>query len=156
VIETTLNEPIISAVKATLETDLPAQLTAIDTGLPTPVNVYDYLPPVVMITDYPTIGIGDGPTTIEDDIASSWTEQHTLLIVAHLQDPDPDALSWMLRRYTQAMLRVISADRTLDGTAFGSGGYRTEPGPMLADDPEKPQLFMSWTGFSFWAKVDAD
>lgn len=154
--QTTLNETVIEAVSSMLSTDLPAALSAIDTGLPVPVNIYEYLPPVVMITDYPTIGIGDGPTMTEDDIASSWTEVHSLLVVVHLAEQNPEALAWDLRHYVQAMVNVLASDRTLNGSAFGAGGFRVEPGPMLSDNPDKPQQFMAWSGISFWAKRDED
>ena len=154
--DTRLNEPIVTAVQSMLTADLPAALATIDTGLPAPVNVYAYLPPVVMVTDYPTLGIGDGPSTVEDDIASSWTEKHSLLVVCHLQEQDPEALARNLRRYVQATVNVLASDRTLGGSAFGSGGYRVEPGPMLGDNPDKPQQFMAWSGVSFWAKRDED
>lgn len=154
--ETRLNEPIIGGVQQLLTDGLPAALAARDTGLPVPVEILPYMPPVVMITDYPTIGIGDAPWRIEDDNAHSWTVRADLLVVVHLQDADPEALSWALRRYVQAMLEVVSNDRTLAGTAFGADGWRGEPGPMLSDNPDKPQQFMAWSGFSFWAKVDED
>lgn len=156
-----LNEPVIIALQARLAADLPATITGINAAvsdgflIDDPVNVYDFIPPVALLTDFPTVGIGDAPSTFEDDQGFSMTGHHRLLVVAYISDPDQRALAWKLRRYAQAIVRVIRSDLQL-GTGWGSGIERIEPGPTLTDDPDAPRAFTSWTGVSIWVKTDEE
>src|SRR4051794_22550247 len=106
-----LNEPIVVQLKSQLEANLPATITAINAAAGTvadgytienPAHVLDFVPPVSYLTAFPAIGIGDGPSRFEDDIASSATGRHEIMLVVFLQDADQRALAWKLRRYAQA------------------------------------------------------
>ena len=149
-----LNEPIVHALQTQLSEGLPDVCAELD--LTAPVAVEDYIPPVGLLLDFPTIGIGDGSTRFEDDEGFSATGRHELLIVAYLSNQDQQTLAWELRRYTQAIVRVVRSDLKLGGSAWGSGLVGTAPGPTLTDDPENPRQFTSWTGVRIWAKKDEE
>ena len=156
-----LNEPVIAALRDRLEDDLPAAITSLNASvtdgftISNPVNVYDFIPPVALLLDFPTVGIGDAPSTFEDDQGFSMTGRHRLLICAYLSDPDQRALAWKLRRYSQAIVRVLRSDQQI-GPGWGSGVERIDPGPTLTDNPEAPQTFTSWVGVAIWVKTDEE
>ncbi len=164
----TLNELPVRALKQRLEASLPAEIAAINATvtdgfvIAEPKQVLDYIPYPQVLTDYPTIGIGDGGSTFEDDEGFSATGRHELLIVCYLQHSDQRALAWQLRRYLQAITRVALAGRTLSdtlsGAAWGTGLVRISPGPTLGDseDPELVRTWMSWAGVLIWAKRDEE
>lgn len=149
-----LNEPIVHAVQEMLADELPAICADLD--VPPPVAVEDFIPPVGLLLDFPTIGIGDGGTRFEDDEGFSATGRHELLVVAYLSNQDQQGLAWDLRRYTQAIVRVLRSDLKLGGSAWGSGLVGSAPGPTLTDNPENPRQFTSWTGVRIWAKKDEE
>lgn len=149
-----LNEPVVRAVQGMLADELPDICSDLD--LPAPVAVETFVPPLALLLDFPTLGIGDAPTRFEDDQGFSATGRHELMIVAFLADQDQEALAWNLRRYGQAIVRTLRTDLQLRGSAFGSGLVGVDPGPTLADKPENPQTFTSWTGVRFWAKRDEE
>lgn len=160
-----LNEPVIAAVyERLLGSDLTDAIDAInaevDDGImvEVPQQVLDYMPTPELLTEFPTIGIGDAPSTFEDDIGSSATGRHELLICVFCQNADQRALAWQLRRYAQAIVRTVLDGRNLGDAAWGTGLVRVSPGPALADnpDPEAVQDWMSWTGVQIWAKRDEE
>ena len=156
-----LNEPIIAALKARLEADLPAVITAINSDVTdgvtigAPVAIYDFIPPVALLNDFPTVGIGDGPSTFEDDQGFSMTGKHRFLVVAYQCDQDQRALAAKLRRYARAVVRVLRSDLQI-GPGWGSGIERIDPGPTLTDNPDNPRTFTSWTGVALWVKADEE
>jgi hypothetical protein len=164
----TLNETTVRAVKTRLEADLEAEIAQInaaatdDFTIAEPAQVLDYIPYPQILTVFPTIGIGDGVSTFEDDQGNSATGRHELLVVVYLQNADQEALAWQLRRYLQAVTRVVLAGRTLNdtlsGAGWGTGLVRISPGPTLADneDPEAVKTWMSWGGIVIWAKRDEE
>lgn len=163
-----LNEPAILAVKERLENNLPAAIDAINAEvtdgheIEPVVAVHTFIPPPDFLDDFPMIGIGDGPSTFEDDNGSSATGRHELLVVAYLQDAEQEALAWKLRRYLQAIARVVLKDRNLNdtvaGAAWGTGLVRISAGPTLADneDPKHVKTWMTWAGVQIWVKRDEE
>jgi hypothetical protein len=157
-----LNEPVIHALRDRLEADLPAVISQInadsddDFTLADPVAVHGFVPPIALLEDFPTVGIGDAPSRFEDDVGHSATGRHELIVIAYLQDEDQEALAWRLRRYSQALVRVALAGRNLGDAAWGTGLVSVSPGPTLGDDPENPQTFASWVGVRMWANRDEE
>lgn len=164
----TLNEPVVKAVKSLLATNLAAAIATINTegaasdgySIEAPQQLLEYIPELAELVTFPTIGIGDGNSTFEDDIGSSATGVHELIVVVYLQDPDPAALTWRLRRYEQAIVRTVLAGRMLGGPPiWGAGLRRVVPGPMLTDNPDphaKERAWMSYAGIVIWAKKDEE
>lgn len=157
-----LNEPIVRALVERLEAELPAAIAAVnqdvDDGIQIaePAQVHDFLPTPNLLTVFPTIGIGDGPSTFSDDTGFSATGEHHLLVVCYLQDASQNALARQLRRYVRAVARVVLAGRRLGDAAWSVSLVRVVPGPTLADDPEDPREWMSWSGIEIAAKRDED
>jgi hypothetical protein len=157
-----LNEPIIVELVERLDSDLAGTITAINAGvtdgytIDPPAEVYDYIPPPGVLTAFPSVGIGDAPSTFEDDIGSSATGRHGILIVAYQQADEQRKLVWSLRRYAQAITRVVLQGRKLDSAAWGTGLVAVRPGPTLEDDPESPSVWTSWVGVEIWAKRDEE
>lgn len=161
-----LNETPVMAVKERLENDLQAALDDINSSVTDGYEVepcqqvLTFIPPPDLLTTFPTIGIGDGPSTFEDDNGFEATGRHELLIVCYLQNADQEALAWQLRRYTQAITTTVLAGRelssTVAGAAWGTGLVRISPGPTLADneDPAQVRTWMTWAGVQIWAKRD--
>lgn len=154
-----LNVPVVAALKARLESDLPAVITAVNADAPAypisaPVAVFDFVPPIALITDFPTVGIGDGPTRFEDDTGFSATGRHELLLIAYLQQADQAALAAQLRSYARALASVALDSRNLGTGAWGTGLIQIDPGPTLTDNAEHPQTFASWVAVRMWAKSD--
>jgi hypothetical protein len=155
-----LNEPIIAEIKSRLVDDLPAAIAAINTErvddvvlvAPAAEDILEFIPTPALLTVFPTIGVGDGGSRFEDDIGSSATGKHEILIVAYLQSAEQHELAVQLRRYMVAIARVILAGRNLDSAAWGTGLVGTYPGPTLTDNPEDPTEWMSWSGIRIWAK----
>lgn len=158
-----LNEPIIKALQARLTADLPAELAARAAGLPAeeaallgpPAVVYDFVPTPGLLTQWPTVGLVDETSDLEDDTGSSVTGKHNVGIIVFLQSPDQRLLAWGLRRYAQACLAVALRERKLgngsaDG-AWGTGGGKVRWGPTLGDEND-PKSIMSWVVVSFWAR----
>ena len=152
-----LNETIVKALAAQLAAQLPAAVATVNADVTDgytildPLNVYDHMPLLSTIAGagFPAVAIQDGPSRIEDDLVSSATGEHQLLVVAFLANPDPEALAWQLRRYEQAVMLAIQADRTYSGAAWTTRFLGIEPGPMLApaDKPNEPgdSTIISWS-----------
>lgn len=159
-----LNEPVVLAVVGRLQDQYAEIVDAInaevDDGFtieaPPPEQIRGYIPGPGEFTQYPTIGIGDGPSTFEDDEGYSATGRHEILIVVYEQSDDQETLAWRLRRHQQAITRIVLDGRRLDDAAWGTGLVRIVPGRTLVDDPDNPQTWMSWTGIQIWAKRDEE
>lgn len=158
-----LNEPVVTAVHQRLVDNLPDTVTAINGAvtdgfeLSQEITILDYIPPPSDLLAPPVIGVGDGPTKFEDDSGHSATGRHELLVVAYDQSSDQQALAWQLRRWSQAIARVVLADRQLGGAAaWGISLVGTAPGPTLVDNPDSPREWFSWVGLRFWAKRDEE
>lgn len=158
-----LNEPVVAALKTRLETDLPAVIAQVNAAvtdgftITDPKQVLDFLPPQSHLTAFPTVAIGDGPTRFEDDIATSATGRHEIMMLAFLQDSDQRALAWKLRRYGRAIASTALQGRALGSAqGWGMGLVSIVPGPTLGDDPEHPRTFYSWTAVTIWVKGDED
>ncbi len=151
-----LNEPIITALQAQLAAQLPAKITAVNADVTdgftivNPVKVFDHVPLLSTLSGvgFPAVGIEDSGTEFEDDLVSSTTGVHRLAVVAFVSNPDPEALVWQLRRYQQAIMLAIQADRTLGGVAWTTRLKGIDPGPMLEprDRPNQPadNNYLSW------------
>lgn len=163
-----LTEPAVLALLARLED--PAQLNAEIASIaaavgPTdeaqslvpipPAQIFDFVPPPSYLTDFPTIGIQDMGSRLEDDTGHSATGRHTFGIVIFCSSPDQHLLAWMLRRYAQAVTRVILANRTLGSTsplaAWGTGLEGIAWGPTLSSQAT-PTTWMSFCVVEIWAK----
>lgn len=160
-----LNEPAIAAVKQRLEDGLADVVDTINAetsdeiSLPQPYEILDYLPTPNVLNDTPTIGIGDGPTTFEDDLGHYSIGRHELLIVVYVQHEDQRQLAWQLRRYLQAITRVVLDQRNLGDGGWGTTLIGTRPGDTLGDvgsDPDSVRSWLSWAGVAIRVKGDED
>lgn len=143
-----LQAPLVTALQARLADDLPAKIDEVnalvtdDTTIDYPAQVLDYVPLPAQLTEFPTVAIGDLPSTFQDDIGSSVTGVHGLSIVVFLVHQDQRTLAWQLRRYLQAVTTVALAGRQL-GDAMGTTLRRITPGPTL-DAVESPRAWLTW------------
>lgn len=159
-----LNEPAIRALHARLVDELPAAIAGLNAEVSdgfeldelVPDRVLDFVPPIALLVDFPTIGIGDGRTTFEDDTGNSATGKHELLIVAYLQNADQRMLAWQLRRTAQVLVRVALRGRNLGDGGWGTGLVSIDPGPTLTDNPDAPREFASWVGVRMWVKNEQE
>jgi hypothetical protein len=159
-----LNSPVVVALQERLVEALPDVIAEINADvtdgfeIPSiePAQVLPYIPPPSDRLQPPTIGIGDGKSLFEDDVGFSATGRHELLVVVYEQASDQEALAWILRRWTQAIATVALDGRRLGAGAWGTGLIGTAPGPTLADNPQDPQEWFSWSGLRLWAKRDED
>lgn len=153
-----LNVPVVAALKARLDSDLAAAIALVNADssvdIEGPKAIHDFVPPVGLIVDFPTIGIGDGPTRFEDDTGFSATGRHELMVVVFLQNPDQEQLAAQLRAYTRAIATCVLDGRNLGDGAWGTGLIQVDPGPTLADDPDDPKVFATWTAVRIWAKSE--
>src|SRR5436305_12210095 len=104
-----LNAQVADIASHVGPTDEAASLVAID-----PLNIHDFVPPPSFLTAFPTLGIQDMGSRLEDDTGSSATGKHSFGIVIFCSDPDQRLLAWMLRRYAQAVVRTVIAGRVLE------------------------------------------
>lgn len=160
--------PIAAAFAGLLQANLPGVITALNSSyadaytLALPAQYLDYLAsPSEVLGGTPIVacGEGDGPSVFEDDLQTSVTADHPLLIVIYLQNADRKSLGVQLRRYMQAILQVVNTDRkaypgSVTATEAGVWGTRLtawQPGPMLADmdptgdDQQPPRSWLSWS-----------
>jgi hypothetical protein len=159
-----LNEDIILELVGRLRTDLPAEIASINArstvgipiSMPADTDIFEFVPPPGLLMNYPAIGIGDAPSKFEDDIGSSATGVHEILIVAYEQAGDQRELAWKLRRLSQAIATVALSGRELGTAAWGTTLSSIVPGPTLVDDADNPQEWMSWVGVRITAKADED
>lgn len=153
-----LNEPLITALVARLQTELPPAVQAInDQGrddvvlrVPLPERILDYVPSPELIVDTPTLGIQELPSTVTDDIGSSFTGVHQLAVVVFYTETELRRLAWSLRRYMQAITTVALEGRQI-GDAWGVVFKGTVPGRTL-ERPENPDTFLSWAAVRLEAR----
>jgi hypothetical protein len=162
-----LTEPGVQAILARLEdpaqlnveiANIAAAVTVADQAaslvpIP-PQNINDFVPPPSFLVDFPAIGIQDMGSTLEDDTGSSATGKHVFGVVIFCSSPDQELLAWMLRRYAQAVTRVLLAQRSFPeapGAAWGTGFHSIGWGPTLGSTA-KPQTWMSWCVVAIWTR----
>jgi hypothetical protein len=120
-----------------------------------PAQIFDFVPPPSYLTAFPTIGIQDTATLGEDDTGVSLTGRHSMGVVVFCSDPDQHILAWQLRRYLQAITRVVLAGRTLGAedplAAWGVGFERISWGPTL-ESVATPQTWMSFAMLQIWCR----
>lgn len=121
----------------------------------TPAQIFDFVPPPSYLTAFPSIGIEDATSLLEDDTGSTATGKHSMGIVVFCSDPDQHLLAWQLRRYLQAVTRVVLAGRTLGSenglAAWGTGLQRIAWGPTL-ESVSTPRTWMSWALLQIWCR----
>lgn len=153
-----LNEPLITGLVARLQSDLPGEVAAInaqgrdDVVLrgPLPENIRDFVPSPELITDTPTLGIQELPSTAVDDIGSSFTGVHQLAVVVFYTETELRRLAWSLRRYMQAITTVALEGRQI-GDAWAVVFKGTVPGRTL-ERAENPGTYMSWSAVRLEAR----
>lgn len=164
-----LTEPGIAAIIARLEdpAQLNAEIASIAAGVtaadqaaslvPIPAaNINDFVPPPSFLVDFPQIGIQDMGSDLEDDTGHSATGQHRFGVVIFCSDPNPEILAWELRRYAQAVARVLLANRSFPespaaGWAIGAARPFIAWGPTLTKEAN-PQTWMSWCVVHIWTR----
>lgn len=165
-----LNVPVVEALAARLEADLPAALAArqaaVDADLAAvlaaPAVVFDYPVSIGELAVFPALSITDRPTTFGPDGGGVLIARHRALIVVHLQNADQRLLAWGLRYYLGAIAEVAIADRQLPmvgggpvAAAYGTGIDSVVPGEALeATDPEGVDTWQTFGGVLVWAERD--
>jgi hypothetical protein len=154
-----LNEPVVKALAAQLAAQLPGAVDTVNADVTDgytilyPVQVHDHVPLLTTLAGvgFPAVAIEDMGTRFEDDIVSSVTGVHRVAVLVFLANPDPEALAWQLRRYQQAVMLAVQADRTLGGesNAWTTRLRGIEPGPFLEPSREPNQQgandqYLSW------------
>ncbi len=165
-----LNEPTILALVARLQdpAQLNAEIAEIASNLPladeaaslVPIpaaQILPFLPPPSFLTAFPTIGIQDLRSKIEDDTGHSATGRHGLGVAIFCSSPDQRLLAWMIRRYAQAVMRVALSGRVLEADsqgrtgAWGTGSEEILWGPTL-QSVAKPTTWMSFCVIAIWGR----
>ena len=147
-----LNVEIANIAAGVVIADQAASLVGVD-----PANIWDFVPPPSFLVAFPAIGIQDMGSKFEDDTGSSVTGRHVFGVVIFASNPDQELLPWMLRRYAQAVTRVILANRGFPETnapqqaGWGSGLESIAWGPTL-QSTAKPQTWMSWCCVAIWTR----
>ena len=163
-------EPGVAAILARLEdpaqlnveiADIAAGVVAADQAaslvpIP-PANINDFVPPPSFLVDFPAIGIQDMGSSFEDDAGHSATGRHVFGIVIFCSDPNQEILAWQLRRYAQAVTRVLLRDRAFSETnapmqaGWGTGLESIAWGPTLSSIAT-PKTWMSFCVVQIWTK----
>lgn len=163
-----LTEPGVLAILARLEdpAQLNAEIASIAAGVAAedesaslvpipPEQIYDFVPPPSFLTAFPTLGIQDMGSRLEDDTGHSATGRHVFGVVIFCSHPDQHLLAWQLRRYAQAVTRVLLAGRVLEGApngaAWGTGLNSIAWGPTLGSTAT-PQTWLSFCVVAIWTK----
>lgn len=157
-----LQEPVVTAVIARLQTQLPAIIADINSSitdgylLPTDTSrILDYIPPVADMYTMPVIGISDGEMHFEDDTGWGATGVFDLSIVVFIQNADQRALAWQLRRYAQALVQALRTPTNAIGEGWGVVIKGIRPGPTLGRD-ENPRQWMSTVAVTITVKSEQD
>ena len=157
-----LNEPLIIALQSRLAANLNSVIDTINAQqtdppytIDYPQQVLDYIPTIAQLTAFPTIGISDGEMRFEDDIGWGATGVFEFTVAAFIQESDQKALAWKLRRYAQAMVRVIMEGRQLPPEGWSVTLKRVRPGPTLGRD-ENPRQWISTIGVVIEVKSEQD
>lgn len=141
----TLNEPLVTAMLARLNANLPTAIAQNNTERTSP--AYPLTQPLQILAAPPTAGqldagipivaVADGDITFTDDVGWSTTEVMDFTILAYDYDLDPTALAWRLRRWAQVICGIAMYGRNVDGGAWGTRLKRIVPGPRLSKlDPQ--------------------
>jgi hypothetical protein len=165
-----LTEPGVRAILARLEdpAQLNVEIASIAAGVGPvdeaaslvpipPANIQDFVPPPSYLVDFPALGIQDMGTRLEDDTGASATGRHVFGVVIFCSHPDQHILAWMLRRYAQAVTRVLLAQRSFPETAaplqagWGVGLENIAWGPTLGSTAD-PKTWMSWCVVAIWTR----
>lgn len=163
-------EPVIAALKKRLTDDLPLAVEAVNatvtdgTTIDLPGDIFDYIPPVETLLNFPTIGIGEGTGRIEDDTGHASTGIHELSVFAFIQADDQQALVRKLRRTRRAVVNAIMDGRALEDAvdpsrnrAWGVMLRRIIPGPTLGDRESSSIVsWLSWTQLVIECRSDSD
>jgi hypothetical protein len=150
-----LAEPVVTALVARLNADLPAALEARADGLPAdeaevlaaPEQVLEYPPPLAYLAGgCPAVAVFEGGE-VELLLASGWGESKAVVAVCvYLTNPDQRLLALGLRRYMQAVTKVCVRDRALTDEADRAVRItraRVLPGDTLQDEAD-PRTVLSW------------
>lgn len=147
----TLNEKAIKGIVAQAEAHAPALVAAINAEvtdgytIAAPAQILDFLPLPAQLTSFPILAVGDGPIQIVDDLVTSVDSVPMLAIEAILQNADPRALAWGMRRYLQLIMRIVNEDRTLGGAVWTTRFKGVEPGGLAGPrDPEREVGYLLW------------
>lgn len=145
-------EPVIAALKARLDTYLPAEVAqanadAADAYVLSDAVVFDYLPtPSGEMGQFPIVGIAEDRSRFEDDTGWSATSVWLVRVVVWEQDADQRALAFKLRRWERCLLRVALKNRRLTDPRSAAGWGivldGTEAGPSF--ELEDPRVYVSW------------
>lgn len=156
-----LNESYVNAIVAQLDANLSTVIDELNATAPDDTytilharQVLDYVPSPELLTAFPTIGVEDLPATFTDDLGSSMTTIPQQAVMVFIADPELAGLARKLRRYQQAILSTLLADRTLGDKVWGLEPVRVVPGPALGTE-DKPQTYMSWSAVVLRANVEA-
>lgn len=136
-----LNVNVIKAIKALLDSQLATYVTATNAQLVSngvnaemPAQVLDYLPSVANLTQFPTIGIGEGPVGFEAGSDTGWTAigAFDIAIILFLREGSGNRhdLAWKLRHTMAAVASCILHGRDV-GAGWGVQLRSIEPGPIL-------------------------
>jgi len=155
-----LNEPVVRALHARLAgPELEQALADLrDAGdvageselLVAPAAVLDYPATPGELVAFPALTMLDRPSEVRDDAGHSATGRHVVYVLIHLVSSDQRQLAWGLRRYAQAVVRVMLRDRMLEGAAWGTGFHGQVPGDTLEAE-EDPQTWHARTAVGIWA-----
>ncbi len=162
-------EPVIAALLARIEDDLPLAVTAVNaavtdgTLIEYPCQITDHVPPVELLLAFPAVGIGEGPGRWADDIGSEVTGTHELSVFAFVQASDQQTLVRQLRRTRKALLTVITDGRVLEDAsdptrnrAWGVIVKQIIPGPTLGDvESSQVRSWMSWVRIVIECRSDS-
>lgn len=156
-----LNEEVVNTLRDRLEADLPAVITEINSSqtdpaypMPAPAYVLDHIPLVSEMNAFPVVGISDGDIHFEDDVGWGATGLMDITVVAFVQSPNHQEMVWWLRRYGQALVRVMMDTRRIN-PAWSVVLKNVRPGPTLGRD-ENPRQWLSTTSVTITVKVEQD
>lgn len=163
-------EPVIAALMARLQDDLPAAIDAVNgevtdgTLIDQPQQILDHIPPVEVLLSFPTVAVAEGPGRWADDIGAEATGLHELSVVCFLQASDQQTLVRQLRRYRRALLRTVMDGRVLPDAvdparnrAWGVMLRSIAPGPTLGDlSAQQVVSWMSWLRIVIECRSDSD
>ena len=163
-----LTEPAVTAILERLEgaaSTLNAEIANVAAGVADPAqaaslvpippqNINDFVPPPSFLVDFPQLGIQDMGSRLEDDTGHSATGKHDFGVVIFCSDPNQEILAWQLRRYAQAVTRVLLDQRSFPeapGSAWATGLLGVAWGPTLSSTA-KPTTWMSWCVVQIWTR----
>lgn len=154
-----LTEPVVAALVARLESDLPGEIAALNAEggqqVEPPAQVLDHPASEGHLVAFPTLAIQDLDSDFDTDAGSFAVGDHQLAVIVFLQDADLQALARSLRRYVRAVTAVALRDRNL-GPGYGTRLVRISYGPTLDHEGQDPRVWDSWVGVRLRVTVDED